>query len=98
MVIREIHPKVGNAEYLPSKTLGSTTAPLVKILRDGHYGVILTEAEMVRLTTWIDSNCQYYGSYWGAKNFRFRELPNFRPTVNFEEAIQKKTPLLGEAK
>ncbi|MBE6425170.1 MAG: hypothetical protein E7029_04140 [Planctomycetaceae bacterium] len=91
-VIREIHPKVGNAEYLPAKSLGSTTAPLVKRLENGHYGTNLTQEEMVRLTTWIDSNCQFYGTYWGAKNLRFRELPNFRPNVTFEEAIQREVP------
>jgi len=91
-VIREIHPKVGNAEYLPTKTLGSTTAPIVKRLRDGHFGAFLTREEMIRLTTWIDSNCQFYGTYWGAKNWRFKDLPNFRPTVSFEEAIGKEVP------
>ena len=91
-VIREIHPKVGNAEYLPAKTLGSTTAPIVKRLENGHFGANLTQEEMVRLTTWIDSNCQFYGTYWGAKNLRFQDLPNFRPRVTFEEAIQREVP------
>ena len=66
-LIFENNPKVGNAEYLPPKSLGSTTARLSHILRSGHYDVRLSEPEMVRLTTWIDSNAQYYGSYWGRK-------------------------------
>ncbi len=86
-VIREIRPKVGNAEYLPAKTLGSTTAPLMKILDAGHYGVQLTLEERVRIVTWIDSNCQYFGSYIGAKNKRFESLPNYRPEVSFDKAI-----------
>lgn len=98
IVIREVRPKVGNAEYLPARTLGSTTAPLVRLLRAGHYGVELTPAEWVRLTTWIDSNCQFYGTYWGAKNLRFRDLPNFRPTATFEEAIQTDPPQKGTAR
>lgn len=91
-VIREIHPKVGNAEYLPAKTLGSTTAPVVKLLREGHYGVLLSREELTRFTTWIDSNCQFYGTYWGSKSLRFKDLPNFRPTASFDEALAKEVP------
>ena len=86
-VIREIRPKVGNAEYLPAKTLGSTTAPLIQILDRGHYNVQLTLEQRIRLTTWVDSNCQYYGSYVGAKNKRFKSLPNYRIEVPFDEAL-----------
>ena len=86
-VIREIYPKVGNAEYLPARTLGSTTSSLMKILDAGHYGVKLTPEERVRIVTWIDSNCQYFGSYIGSKNKRFESLPNYRPEVTFEKAI-----------
>jgi len=93
IVIREIHPKVGNAEYLPAKTLGSTTAPLVAHLKKGHNNIQLTQEEWVRITTWIDSNCQFYGTYWGAKNWRFKDLPNFRPSVTFEEAIGREVPV-----
>lgn len=91
-VIREIHPKVGNAEYLPAKTLGSTTAPLVHLLRNGHYGVSLTPEEWLRLVTWIDSNCQFYGSYWGAKHLRFQHQKNFRVQATWEEALQTEVP------
>jgi hypothetical protein len=92
-LIREIRPKVGNAEYLAPKTLGSTQARLVTILREGHYDCRLSEEEMVRLTTWIDSNCQYYGTYWGRKNVKFRDHPNFRPEVTFAETIATEAPL-----
>ncbi|MDO4856483.1 MAG: hypothetical protein Q4A17_00880 [Thermoguttaceae bacterium] len=92
IVIREIRPKVGNAEYLPAKTLGSTTAPLVQHLKKGHNNIELTREEWIRLTTWIDSNCQFYGTYWGSKNWQFRDLPNYRPLVTFEEAIGTEVP------
>ncbi|MDO5113770.1 MAG: hypothetical protein Q4E67_05295 [Planctomycetia bacterium] len=91
-VIREIHPKVGNAEYLPAKTLGSTTAPLVHLLRNGHYGVSLTPEEWIRLVTWIDSNCQFYGTYWGAKHLRFQHQKNFRVQATWEETLQTEVP------
>jgi len=92
-LIFENNPKVGNAEYLPPKSLGSTTAPLVDTLRSGHYDVKLSEAEMVRLTTWIDSNAQYYGSYWGRKTLMHKDHANFRPKVTFEQAISQVCPI-----
>ena len=88
-LIFENNPKVGNADYLPPKSLGSTTARLIDILRAGHYEVDLSEPELVRLTTWIDSNAQYYGSYWGRKTLMHKDHPNFRPKVSFEQAISR---------
>ena len=89
-LIMEIHPKVGNAEYLSPKTLGSTTSKLIKMLREGHEEVKLSKEEMVKLTTWVDSNCQYYGSYWGRKHLREEGHVDFRPKVGFGEAISEK--------
>ena len=63
------------------------------ILGAGHYEVRLTEPEMVRLKTWIDSNAQYYGSYWGRKTLMHKAHPNFRPKVTFEEAISPDCPI-----
>ena len=92
-LIFENEPKLGNAEYLPPRSLGSTTAPLVALLRSGHYDVELSESEMIRLTTWIDSNAQYYGSYWGRKTLMHKDHPNFRPQVTFEQAIAQRPPV-----
>ena len=91
-LIHENNPKIGNAEYLPPKSLGSTTARLVDILRSGHYEATLSEPEMIRITTWIDSNAQYYGSYWGRKTLMHKDHPNFRPKVTFEQAISRECP------
>jgi hypothetical protein len=88
-LIMEIHPKVGNAEYLPPKTLGSTTSKLIRMLREGHEDIKLSREEMVALTTWVDSNCQYYGSYWGRKHLAEEGHPDFRPKVAFEVAISE---------
>lgn len=35
----------GSAECFPPRSLGSTTAPLVDLLRQGRYDVCLTESE-----------------------------------------------------
>lgn len=92
-LIFENAPSFGNAEYLPPRSLGSTTAPLVDLLRQGHHDVRLSEPEMVRLTTWIDSNAQYYGSYWGRKTLMHQSHPNFRPKVIFQQAISPVCPI-----
>ncbi len=92
-LIYENEPKVGNAEYLPPGSLGSTMARLLEILRAGHYDVRLSQPETVRLTTWIDSNAQYYGSYWGRKTLTHKAHPNFRPKVTFEQAISSECPI-----
>jgi hypothetical protein len=96
LLIREIRPKVGNAEYLPPLSVGSPTSELVALLREDHYDVKLSEEEMIRITTWIDSNCQYYGSYWGRKNVEYIDHPNFRPKVSFGEVLSTECPIPEE--
>ena len=53
----------------------------------------LTPAERVRVTTWIDSNGQYHGSYYGRKNLRYKDHPNFRPVLTFEQSHANAPPL-----
>jgi hypothetical protein len=84
-VIRENHPKAGNNHVLPPYSLGSYSSKLVKLLDKGHYEVKMPIEDWVRLTTWIDSNGQYYGTYFGRKNIKYKDLPDFRPTPTFNE-------------
>jgi len=42
----------------------ASTTELVQMLRAGHHGVRLDEEAWDRLTTWIDLNCPYHGT-WG---------------------------------
>ena len=104
-VIGENHPKTGNIEYLPARSLGSHASVLVAMLGNGHVTLAnpeqekrarqlaivhkelkLAPEELLRVTNWIDTNCQYYGSYWGRRNLRYADLPDFRPTSTFEQA------------
>jgi hypothetical protein len=80
-------------EYLPPYSLGSAVSPLVEHLRDGHQDVRLSREEMLKITTWIDANGQYYGSYYGRKHIRFRRHPYFRPTPTFEQAVSTTAPV-----
>jgi hypothetical protein len=51
-------------------------------LRSGPCKSDLTQAEFVRLVTWIDANAPYYGTYEGRKNLRWKGDPQFRPNPN----------------
>ncbi len=95
-IIGENHPKWENVEYLPPKTLGSHQSKLIQHLLAGHNDIELTQEEMVRLTTWVDSNAQYYGSYYGRRNTQYKDHPNYRPTPTFADAIRKTAPLPKE--
>jgi hypothetical protein len=86
-IIGENHLKWENINYLPPKSLGSHASRLIKMLLEGHSDVKLSREEMVRLTTWVDSNAQFYGSYYGRRNIKYSKHPNFRPEPTFAEAI-----------
>ncbi len=48
----------------------------------------ITPAERLRVTNWIDTNGQYYGSYWGRRNLaKYGSLPDFRRVPAFAEAV-----------
>ena len=84
-VVGENHPKAGNNHYLPPYSLGSYASRLVRLLDDGHYEVDMPLEDKIRLTTWVDSNGQYYGSYFGRRNIKHKDHPDFRPRPTFEE-------------
>ncbi|MGL4593176.1 MAG: hypothetical protein ACRCUY_00440, partial [Thermoguttaceae bacterium] len=77
-VIGENHPKAGNNHYLPPYSLGSHASRLIQLLDAGHYDVDMPLEDWIRLTTWIDSNGQYYGTYFGRKNLKYKDHPDFR--------------------
>jgi hypothetical protein len=96
-IIGENHPKAGNNHYLPPYSLGTHASRLYEFLGSDHYDVDLRPEERIRVTTWIDSNGQYYGSYFGRKNLRHQDHANFRPVLTFEQS-QSNTPPLPESK
>jgi hypothetical protein len=102
-LIREIRPKTGNAHYLPAKSVGSYNSVLAMIVTKGeltppevkrrdenleaHQDLRLSPAEILRITNFIDTNAQFYGSYYGRKGLQYRDHPNFRPTPSWLSAI-----------
>ena len=55
-------------------------------LAEKHAKIKLGKAELLQITNWIDTNSQYYGMYWGRKNLKYKDHPNFRPVPSFERA------------
>jgi len=98
-----------NGAYLPPKSLGSYASELVRILTDPAHPKnattdhtrLLTPMELMRVCRWVDSNYQFYGSYFGRQHIRWLEPdPNnplydprdFRRRPTFEEAISFLAP------
>jgi len=109
LINNEVSPKTGNAEYEPPYTFGSYSSILAQIisdddilpdnehaleLRDDHKDRIdLTLGEKVQIWNWIDTNSQFYGSYWGRRAVQYSEHPNYRPISTFEEARMRDCPI-----
>lgn len=104
LIIGENHPKTGNVPYLPAWSLGSHTALLAAIIGapaahvKDERGLLakhaaaakkITPEERVKVTNWIDTNAQYYGSWWFRRNKdKFADHPDFRRTPTFEDALR----------
>jgi hypothetical protein len=113
-VIGENHPKTGNVEYLPARSLGSHSSVLVAMLAPNavrladpaqaararklagvHRDVKMRPEELLKVTNWVDTNAQFYGTYWGRKNLAHKDHPDFRPRPTFEMATSMELPPLG---
>jgi len=52
----------------------------------------LTVAEKAKVARWVDTNCQYYGSYWGRRNIKYEKHPNYRIGVTFDQVLAPTSP------
>jgi hypothetical protein len=77
-----------NGSYLPPKSLKSFKSKLVNKLLDQSdpHSQRLTIAQRLKIIRWVDSNYQYYSSYYGRWHGDHRDHPNFRVFPMFEEA------------
>jgi cytochrome c553 len=93
-----------NGAYLPPRSLGSPKSTLLELLtvrdhpknaQDDH-STLLTERELMILARWIDSNYQFYGTYFGRHHAQWvNPDPNhpayqpadFRRKATFAEAV-----------
>jgi mono/diheme cytochrome c family protein len=98
-----------NGAYLPPKSLGCRQSLLVDILTDAahpknaaeDHSRMLTDMELMTLSRWVDSNYQFYGSYYGRQHPQWVNAdpgnPAYRPEdfrrkATFEEAIGMRAP------
>ncbi len=65
-------------------------------LAEQHKDIRLKPQELLKITNWVDTNCQYYGSWWGRRNLRYKDHPNFRPVPTFAVAISMVSPIPEE--
>ena len=63
----------------PPYSQGSHASTLIGVLRKGHADVKLSQAEFIKLATWVDMNLPYYGTYFGRRNLIYKDQPDFRP-------------------
>ena len=64
-----------------------------KLIKKHNKKFTLTQGELIKITTWVDSNAQFYGSYWGRRNVKYKDHPNYRNNVTFQQAINTIPPL-----
>jgi hypothetical protein len=98
-----------NGAYLPPRSLGSGASVMMALLTQrGHpqngeedHTTMLTERELMVLSRWVDSNYQFYGSYFGRHHWRWvnpdprnpaYDPADFRRKPTFEEATSFLAP------
>jgi hypothetical protein len=57
-----------------------------------HAGIELTPDELLKITNWIDTNCQYYGTYYGRRDTIFRGHPDYRKEYDVATAVAPNPP------
>jgi hypothetical protein len=93
-----------NGAYLPPRSLGCAKSTLIAVLTDpAHpknskedHSKMLTEMEAMVVSRWVDTNYQFYGTYFGRQHPQWvnpdPKVPayspaDFRREATFEEAI-----------
>jgi len=60
-------------------TFGSHQSKLVARIRKEPCKAKLTREEFIRIVTWVDANCPFYGTHKGCKHAEGKDRPDFRP-------------------
>jgi hypothetical protein len=71
----------GRSQYVPQAPLsyGSHLSRMVAKMQTDSCKGKLTREEFIRIVTWIDANCPYYGTYRGKRDIKHKDDPDFRP-------------------
>ncbi len=98
-----------NGAFLPPRSLGCAKSVMMKILTDRKHTAnakddhtkMLTPREMMVLRRWVDSNYQFYGSYYGRRHGKWAkgdpksaayDAKDFRRKATFAEAVSQVAP------
>ncbi len=98
-----------NGAYRQPKSLGCPTSKLMAVLTDpanpkntrDNHAKMLTQMELMVLSRWVDSNYQFYGSYFGRQHPQWAnrdaavpayDPADFRRQATFEEAVSFLAP------
>jgi len=98
-----------NGAFVPPKSLGSHKSILIKLLTDSahpknaqdDHSRMLTDTELMVLSRWVDSNYQFYGTYYGRHHSAWTKSDpkkpsytpaDFRRKPTFEESINMFAP------
>ncbi|MFC1597074.1 hypothetical protein ACFL5Q_03925 [Planctomycetota bacterium] len=93
-----------NGAVLPPRSLGCFQSPMIEVLTDSahaknaeeDHSEMLTEMELMILSRWVDTNYQFYGTYFGRHHPNWvkpdpakpsYDPADFRRRPTFEEAI-----------
>ena len=88
-----------NGGYLPPRSLGSHASLLMDILtnpahaknaKDDHTKM-LTPIELMRVTRWVDTNYQFYGSYFGRQHPQWQNADKDAPAYDPKDFRRKAT-------
>ena len=94
-----------NGAYLPPRSLGCPTSTLIALLTDpthpknakDDHSKMLTAMELMILSRWVDTNYQFYGSYFGRQHpqwvNRTRETPPTIRPISAAKQRSKKRPV-----
>jgi len=84
------HNSVLIAMLAPDKVqIAGDEARLARVAKlvKAHKEVKLAPEELLKISNWVDTNAQYYGSYYGRRNLRYKDHPNFRPVPSWQSAL-----------
>jgi len=71
----------GRSQYVPQPPLsyGSHLSRMVARMQKAPCKGKLSREEFIRIVTWMDANCPFYGTYRGKRDIRDKDQPDFRP-------------------
>ncbi len=92
-----------NGAFLPPRSLGCFKSKLMKILTDKDHPANekndhtqrLSPRELMRLRRWVDSNYQFYGSYYGRRHSRWAKADPKNP--DYDPKDFRRRPTAAEA-